>query len=140
MRRRGPPRWTQRHVEEISAEVKLAIQETREISYNLRPFQLDRLGLSKAIEAMIRTVAKSAGINISTKLDDIDDLFPEELRINFYRIVQEGLNNIVKHSEASQVNVSIQRTSERMVLTIQDDGRGFAAGGAPHSLVRMVLG
>jgi signal transduction histidine kinase/ligand-binding sensor domain-containing protein len=118
-------------VEEISAETKLAIQETREISYNLRPFQLDRLGLNKAIEAMIRTVAKSAGINISTKLDDIDDLFPEELRINFYRIVQEGLNNIVKHSGASQVNVSIQRTSERMVLTIQDDGRGFAAGGRP---------
>ena len=63
-------------VEEISSEVKLAIQETREISYNLRPFQLDRLGLRKAIEALIRTVSKSAGIQISAQVDDIDDCFP----------------------------------------------------------------
>jgi signal transduction histidine kinase/ligand-binding sensor domain-containing protein len=118
-------------VEEISSETKLAIQETREISYNLRPFQLDRLGLSKALEAMIRTVSKSAGIQISADVDDIDDLFPEELRINFYRIVQEGLNNIVKHAEATEVTVRIQRTHERTVLTIQDNGRGFASGGRP---------
>jgi len=116
-------------VEEISSETKIAIQETREISYNLRPFQLDRLGLRKAIEALIRTVAKSTGIQISAEVDDIDDLFPEELRINFYRIVQEGLNNIVKHAEATEVNVRIQRKDERMVLTIQDNGRGFAAAG-----------
>lgn len=116
-------------VEEISSETKIAIQETREISYNLRPFQLDRLGLTKAIEAMIRTVAKSTGIQISAEIDDIDDLFPEELRINFYRIVQEGLNNVVKHAEATEVGVRIQRRGERTVLTIEDNGRGFAMGG-----------
>jgi signal transduction histidine kinase/ligand-binding sensor domain-containing protein len=112
-------------VEEISSEVKLAIQETREISYNLRPFQLDRLGLRKAIEALIRTVSKSAGIQISAQVDDIDDFFPEELRINFYRIVQEALNNVVKHAEATEAEVRIQRKDERTVLTIQDNGRGF---------------
>ncbi len=120
-------------VEEISSETKLAIQETREISYNLRPFQLDRLGLTKAIEVMIRTVARSTAIEISSHIDDIDDLFPEDLRINFYRIVQEGLNNVVKHAAATQVEIQIQRNSERTVLTIKDNGRGFAAGLASAS-------
>jgi signal transduction histidine kinase/ligand-binding sensor domain-containing protein len=118
-------------LEEISAEVRSAIQETREISYNLRPFQLDRLGLRKAIEALIRTVSKSSGIQMVAQVDDIDDLFPDQLRINFYRIVQEGLNNIVKHAEATTVNVRVQRTDKRMVLTIQDDGKGFSPGGGP---------
>ena len=116
-------------VEEISSETKMAIQETREISYNLRPFQLDRLGLTKAIEVMIRTVARSTAIEISSQIDDIDDLFPEDLRINFYRIVQEGLNNVVKHAAATQVEIRIQRNSQRTVLTIKDNGRGFAAVG-----------
>jgi ligand-binding sensor domain-containing protein/signal transduction histidine kinase len=116
-------------VEEISSETKIAIQETREISYNLRPFQLDRLGLTKAIEVMIRTVARSTAMEITSHLDDIDDLFPEELRINFYRIVQEGLNNVTKHAAATQVDVSIQRSNERTALTIKDNGRGFAKAG-----------
>ena len=98
-------------VEEIGSETKLAIQETREISYNLRPFQLDRLGLTKAIEVMIRTVARSTEIAISSQIDDIDDLFPEDLRINFYRILQEGLNNVVKHAAATVVEIRIQRSS-----------------------------
>ena len=117
-------------VEEISSETKIAIQETREISYNLRPFQLDRLGLTKAIEVMIRTVARSTAMEITSHIDDIDDLFPEELRINFYRIVQEGLNNVMKHAAATQVEVRIQRSNDRTVLTIKDNGRGFAKGGS----------
>jgi signal transduction histidine kinase/ligand-binding sensor domain-containing protein len=116
-------------VEEISSETRLAIQETREISYNLRPFQLDRLGLTKAIEVMIRSVARSTAIEISSQIDDIDDRFPEELRINFYRIVQEALNNVVKHAAATEVEVRIQRSSERAVLTIRDNGRGFPSTG-----------
>jgi signal transduction histidine kinase/ligand-binding sensor domain-containing protein len=114
-------------VEEISSETKLAIQETREISYNLRPFQLDRLGLTKAISVVIQGVAKSTAIEIFSEIDDIDDLFPEDLRINLYRIVQEGLNNVVKHSSATKVEIRIERSSERAVLTIKDNGRGFLA-------------
>ena len=115
-------------IEEIGAEAALAIQETREISYNLRPFQLDRLGLSKAIEGVVRTVAKASDIQFSSEVDNIDDLFPEELRINFYRIVQESLNNIMKHAQATDAVVRIKRNQERMILTIQDNGRGFAPG------------
>ncbi len=112
--------------QEISEEAGFAISETREISYNLRPFQLDRLGLTKAIEAMARKVSTGSGVQIGTKLDNIDDAFPEDLRINFYRIVQESLNNIMKHSKATEAEVTVKRNTENIVLTISDNGRGMA--------------
>jgi signal transduction histidine kinase/ligand-binding sensor domain-containing protein len=111
---------------EISSEASLAIEETRSIAYNLRPFQLDRLGLSKSIDRLIRTVSNSSGIHFSTDLTNIDDVFPEELRINFYRIVQEALSNIMKHAEATKVNVQIRRTERHVIFIVRDNGRGFA--------------
>jgi signal transduction histidine kinase len=113
---------------EISDEASSAISETREISYNLRPFQLDRLGLTKAIEAMVRTTGIASGIRFTSELDNIDDVFPEDLRINFYRIVQESLGNIMKHAQATEVNVRVKRRIENVILTIEDNGRGFTPG------------
>jgi signal transduction histidine kinase/ligand-binding sensor domain-containing protein len=115
-------------IKEIDEEASSAIQETREISYNLRPFQLDRLGLTKAIEAMIRTTASASGIHITSELDNIDDIFSENLRINFYRIVQESLGNIMKHSQATEANVSISLSANNLILRIDDNGRGFTPG------------
>ena len=114
-------------IEEISDEASSAIEETREISYNLRPFQLDRLGLTKAIEAMIRTTAAASGIHFASELDNIDDLFPEDLRINFYRIVQESLGNIMKHAQATEVSIRVKRSQQLVTMTIEDNGRGFTS-------------
>ncbi|WP_047498389.1 sensor histidine kinase [Terriglobus sp. TAA 43] len=113
-------------IEEISGEATAAMEETRAISYALRPFQLDRLGLTRAIESLCRTVAKASEIEIERDLADIDDAFAEDLRINLYRIVQEGLNNVVKHSEATHAEVKIYRDPQQVVLTIRDNGRGIA--------------
>jgi signal transduction histidine kinase/ligand-binding sensor domain-containing protein len=118
-------------LKEISDETSLAIQETREISYNLRPFQLDRLGLTKAIEGILRTVTNASGIRIASELDNIDDAFTEELRINFYRIVQEALNNVMKHAQATEIQVKIVRKEGRLNLTIRDNGVGFTPGARP---------
>ena len=112
-------------IAEISDEASSAIAETREISYNLRPFQLDRLGLTKAIEAMVRTTGIASGIRFTSELDNIDDVFPEDLRINFYRIVQESLGNIMKHAQATEVTIRVKRSIENVILTIEDNGRGF---------------
>jgi signal transduction histidine kinase/ligand-binding sensor domain-containing protein len=112
-------------IKEISTEAALAIEETRSIAYNLRPFQLDRLGLTKSIEALIRTVSKSSEVHVTTDLANVDDAFPEGLRINFYRIVQEALSNIMKHAHATEIKVSTQRTDTDVVLTVEDNGQGF---------------
>ncbi len=113
-------------MEEISEEAAAAIDETRAISYALRPFQLDRLGLTRAIQALCTTVTRASEITVRTDLVNIDDVFTEDLRINVYRLVQEGLNNIVKHSGATTATVRVDRTGDIVVLTIQDDGRGIA--------------
>ncbi len=112
-------------IEEISGEASQAIGEVKEISYNLRPYQLDRIGLTKAIDAIVRTAKAASKIEFSTKIDDIDNYFPKETEINFYRIVQECVNNVVKHSEASKAFVRISRRSEDIDLEIGDNGRGF---------------
>jgi signal transduction histidine kinase/ligand-binding sensor domain-containing protein len=113
-------------IEEISAEASQAIDETRAISYDLRPFQLDRLGLSKAIEALTRSASRATEIRFSAHVADIDQSFPEELRINFYRIVQEGINNILKHSGASEAEIRVEKNGQVVTLSIRDNGKGLS--------------
>jgi signal transduction histidine kinase/ligand-binding sensor domain-containing protein len=113
--------------DEIATSASQSIEEVREIAYNLRPYHLDRLGLTNAIEAMIEKVAASTPIRFIPQLDSIDGLFPKEAEILIFRVVQESLNNIVKHSQASEARVRIERQTRAVTITIQDDGRGFSA-------------
>jgi signal transduction histidine kinase/ligand-binding sensor domain-containing protein len=119
-------REKQETIEEINVEASQAIEETRAISYALRPFQLDRLGLARAIQALVNTVSRATGIEFETRIGDIDAVFPEELRINVYRIVQEALNNIVKHADATRGTVTAERTATSVLLIIADNGRGLS--------------
>jgi signal transduction histidine kinase/ligand-binding sensor domain-containing protein len=115
----------QETIEEINAEASHAIEETRAISYALRPFQLDRLGLARAVQALVKTVSRAAEIEFHTEIGDIDEVFPDDLRINFYRIVQEALNNIVKHADATRGSVIAECMVSSVVLRISDNGRGI---------------
>jgi signal transduction histidine kinase/ligand-binding sensor domain-containing protein len=114
-------------IEEISAEALQAIEETRAISYALRPFQLDRLGLSKAIQALVKSVSRATNIEFSAEIADIDESFAENMRINFFRIVQEQLNNIVKHSGATNGSVVVKKSASSITLRISDNGKGMPA-------------
>lgn len=104
-----------------------ALSEVRSIAYNLRPLHLERLGLTSTLEEMIEQIAAASGIKIEFDIAPIDDLFTKEGEINFYRIVQECLNNIVKHSQAAQASVTIYRDKQSVSLTVEDKGCGFDA-------------
>jgi signal transduction histidine kinase/ligand-binding sensor domain-containing protein len=104
-----------------------AIREVREISQNLRPFQLDDLGLSKALGAMIRKVAETSTTRFTTDIVELKGALPPEFEINFYRILQECLNNVVKHAGASECSVTIRRDERRLRTEVADDGRGIVA-------------
>jgi signal transduction histidine kinase/ligand-binding sensor domain-containing protein len=110
---------------DISETASQAIEEVREISYNLRPYQLDDLGLTRAIEFIIAKVAASSKIEFTSTIDSIDGLFSPEAEINIYRMVQESLNNIVKHSGASTAKIVVERNNHQVDIKIQDNGRGF---------------
>jgi signal transduction histidine kinase len=114
-------------LDEIAASASQSIEEVREIAYNLRPYHLDRLGLTNAIEAMIEKVAATTPIRLIPQIDSIDGLFPKEAEIIVFRVVQESINNIVKHSGANEARVRIERQARAVTITIKDDGRGFSA-------------
>jgi signal transduction histidine kinase len=114
---------------EISTGVSQTLDEVRQIAANLHPYQLDRLGLTKALKAMAQRVAEAAHLDLVTALDNIDGLFAPATEINLYRIVQESLNNIVKHAAATEASVRIERDGPRVTVTVHDNGRGFA----PHA-------
>lgn len=112
--------------EEVSQLTAAAIQEVRNISYALRPIELDRLGLTKAIAAVVGKVSETSAAKVEASLDPIDNLLFGDEEIAFYRIVQEGLNNAIKHSGAKWILVQVQKEAQAISLRIQDDGRGFS--------------
>lgn len=102
-----------------------AIQDVREISYSLHPYQIERLGLTKAIESIADRVAKSTKIKFFKNLDLIDKVLLPEQEINLYRIIQECINNIVKHSGAEEVLLNLNKDEKYISVVISDDGKGF---------------
>ena len=120
-------------VGEVSTMASAAIREVREIAQNLRPFQIDELGLTKSIAAMARKLGDSSGIAFHSDLEDIDGVLPAEFQINFYRIAQECLNNVVKHSHAKTSSIQLRREKHAIRLVVEDDGRGFTGKGTDHS-------
>jgi signal transduction histidine kinase/ligand-binding sensor domain-containing protein len=118
------------HLDQISSTATLALDEVRQIAHNLRPYQLERLGLTNTLEFMVRQVERSSEIRFVTELEPIDGLFSKESEINLYRIVQEAVNNIVKHSGATEAHISLKRVARSVQLTIQDNGRGLSAEAA----------
>ena len=103
------------------------LEEVRTISYNLRPHHLDQLGLTTTIRAMIEKIAESSAISMSSALDDIDGVFPPADEITIYRIIQESLNNVVRHSRASEAHVAVHCHEHHVEITIRDNGQGFAS-------------
>jgi signal transduction histidine kinase len=113
---------------EINASASQAIDEVRTIAYNLRPYHLDRLGLTATLEDMIERVATASGLQLTSVVAPLDDLFSKDDEISVYRIVQESLNNIVKHAQATAAEVEITRADHKVWLTVHDNGRGFNPG------------
>jgi signal transduction histidine kinase len=121
-------------LQEISAEASHAITEVREIAQNLRPYHLDRLGLTRALDSLVRKAADASAIEFAADLDPIDGVFQKTDEINVYRVVQESVNNVLKHSHATRASVTVRHSPSYVLLTIRDNGRGFApsASGDDH--------
>jgi signal transduction histidine kinase/ligand-binding sensor domain-containing protein len=117
------PELVSREFDEISNNALDALDEVQQITANLHPHYLERLGLTKALKSMILKV--SDVLEIKTEIDSIDDKFPTDLEINVYRIVQESLNNIIKHSNASEAEIKIKKLQNEVIILIKDDGSGF---------------
>jgi signal transduction histidine kinase len=102
-----------------------SIQEIRNIAYALRPYQLDLLGLTCSIESLIEESCNAAKIDYSSQTDNIDAFFDSDASINIYRIIQECVNNIIKHAAAKKISIKIKLQENQLKISIIDDGIGF---------------
>jgi PAS domain S-box-containing protein len=113
-------------LEEILGTVKRAIDECRRIQKSLRPSLLDDLGLIATINWTSREQQKAyGGVSIEQSIEVEESHIPERLKTVIYRIVQEALNNVAKHSRANRVLVRLRRNDGMIELAVKDDGRGF---------------
>ena len=91
-----------RQLDAAAAATTRAIGEVRTISHALRPAALDQVGLTKAIEWMVEHLAQACATKFSTELENIDGLLAPEMEMTLFRIIQEGLSNVVRHAGAGQ--------------------------------------
>jgi signal transduction histidine kinase len=105
-----------------------ALQTVRDISQLLHPALLDDLGLAAAIEWQARTFEARHGIRADVSQDGMARRLPREVELAAYRIVQEALTNVAKHSRASSCRIVLRRQDANLEIVVEDDGRGFEPG------------
>jgi signal transduction histidine kinase len=127
LRRIGDRGAVERELNEISGAMTSAIDEVREIAHNLRPYQLDRLGLTRAILSLGDTLGQTSGIRFALSVENIDPYFSSEQSILLFRIIQEAANNILRHSEASEGEIGIRKDPASVTILIRDNGKGLPA-------------
>ncbi len=124
----------QRFMEIINRSHATTVRTHTEISRiiaDLRPTQLDNLGLVAAIRQYVYTNVTSQGMNVRYDLDDVDrHLLPEE-ELSLFRWVQGAIGNIIQHSQAKNVEVSLKQMKDKLFLSISDDGKGFEFDNLP---------
>jgi signal transduction histidine kinase len=114
---------------EASAMIDRAIQHVRSVSHLLHPPLLDEVGLLSALRWLLEGLTKRSGIE--TFLDVQPPKFPRltsELETAIFRIVQEALNNVLRHASAKNGWVTLKRQNGQLVITVRDDGKGIAEG------------
>lgn len=118
--------------------VSAAIEDVRDLIADLRPKVLDDFGLGPALERLCETAARRSGLAMRPELDDGLDRLSPEVATAVYRIVQEALSNAVRHAEATTIGVHAAILGDRLVVTVEDDGKGFTPGSVGHGVEGMV--
>lgn len=111
--------------ESLVSSIDTALDEVRNISKDLYPNQLEKYGLASAVEALSQQINESTGIFVSSDMQGIDDALNKNVQINFYRIIQEFVNNTLKHAQATSIRITTEQTANEIILTVQDNGKGF---------------
>ena len=118
---------TREQIQEIAGTASRAINNVREIAFDLSPYHLEQIGLVESMKSKVDKVASLSSIKFTVECDPVDRLMTKDLELNVYRIVQECVNNIVKHSQASQGRIGLKAIDHRIEIIISDDGIGFDA-------------
>ena len=125
--------------EESKKMVDTTIEEVRAISRDLHPFQLQELGITKAIQYTLTQIDENTSLFISSEIENIDNLFTPEQEVNIYRIVQESLSNTIKHAQAEASKISVKKLADSVMISIRDNGIGFDFNEKLHNIKSLGL-
>ncbi|MCB1125967.1 MAG: hypothetical protein KDM81_05690, partial [Verrucomicrobiae bacterium] len=136
-RRRSGSETEQDTLQKLSQSTAEVLHKVRSLSHQLRPLHLDHFGLAACVANLVKEVAEASQLAFEVEADDLQGGLSPECEVALFRMLQESLNNIVKHAGASSVKVALRRQERRVTLSVQDDGRGFHAEmpkpGGPHA-------
>lgn len=105
--------------------VEETIHEVREMSHNLHPFQFEKLGLEQSLHNIIDAFQKTSPIFFSADIDPIENTIPKEKEIFIFRMLQECISNVIKHSQATACNLSVRKKEKIITFQLKDNGQGF---------------
>ena len=125
LRTPGTPARARVALEEARGVAETTLQGVRDLSQLLHPSMLDDFGLPETLAAYLRNFSKRTGIRAYFSLDGIEERLPPDVEVCIYRIVQEALTNVTRHSGALSCEVSLRRAGEHVELVIEDSGRGM---------------
>jgi len=120
----GDPQWTERKAK-IQSLLRSLVATTRRIQTELRPTMLDLFGIKAAIHELTDDFRQRSNIACEVSLPDEDIAISHKLEITVYRMLQEMLNNVVKHAQASRVDVILDVDEDQVALTVRDNGIGM---------------
>jgi len=132
--------WLKEQVQSIEKQVGITMQSVREICRQLRPPVFDDFGLNAAIRWFLRDFQERTGISCSVEIDEEMPDHDKGLDLVILRIFQEAMTNILRHAEATQVQVTLKRHSKNLVLRIQDNGKGISHEQTTNPLSLGILG
>jgi signal transduction histidine kinase len=112
-------------LEQMLSTTRSGLEETRRALRSLRASQLEEMGLALAVSALAEDIASRSDMTLELDVPDNMDDVPPEVEQCFFRVAQEALENAARHANAHKLSVHISQDSERMTLTVSDDGRGF---------------
>jgi two-component system sensor histidine kinase UhpB len=134
--KRAPPEL-RAEAEEARETARASLLDVRRIARRLRPEALDELGILNALVALADRISEHGELSIDCRLArDLPDLTPEQ-ELVIYRVAQEGLTNTLRHADASSATVGLERAGGRLMLKVQDDGRGLGEAVAGSGLQGM---
>jgi len=123
-------------LKDLQAQLNRGVQGVHRLVQNLRPSLLDDLGLIPALKSLAKGIQESDGIVTDLKVLGEERRFSPEVESLLFRIVQEALNNIRRHAQASEAQVVMEFAEDRIKVTISDNGRGFELSGGVDDLPR----
>ena len=112
-------------LEELRQQTNNIMQGIRRLSQDLRPAELERLGLLATLEWLASDMAEYSGIEIKVNVIGSEQRLPEEIELELFRITQEALRNVWRHSQATRAEITVEFNHDKTKITVSDNGKGF---------------